>query len=66
MAILASALTISAEIVSSKPHLESYLILLIRTKDRSNTQHDPMQTGQFLCHHSVGIVKTPAIWEHFP
>ena len=42
MDILAFAITIFAETVSSKLHLESYMIFLIRAKDTSNTQHDPV------------------------
>lgn len=66
MTLLASAITVFAEIVSSKLHLGSCFIFLARAKNTSNTQHDPMQIGQFLCHLSMWLIKLFAIWEHFP
>lgn len=66
MTLLASAVTLFAEIVSSKLHLKSYFVVLARAKNTSNTQHDPMQIGQFLCHHCLWIIKLFVIWEHFP
>lgn len=66
MTLLAPAITIFAETVSSKLHLESCFISLARAKNTSNTQHDPMQIGQFLCHLGMWLIKLFAIWEHFP